>query len=125
MHTPIELKTTHLERQDPAQVSVSYDRAIDTLFVDFAGYDGPRATYYLTHGVHYVYDPRTNEVVGYRVETWQQVFLTNKRDLWLPWLTYRLASFFARFYSRFQLFGGHKERILRAIRQYRINSSPL
>ena len=86
---PIEFKRTYVDRQDPRNVQSEYDRKLDTLFIDLQAPSGPRSTYYIKDGVHIVFDPTTSEIVGFRVEDWQLVFLRQHSDLRLSWYVYR------------------------------------
>jgi hypothetical protein len=88
---PIEFRRTYVDRQDPNQVQWSYDRKLDTLFIDLEAPKGPKATYYIEDGVNIVFDPMTNEVVGFHVDDWQLIFLRRHSNLRWSWYRYRLV----------------------------------
>jgi hypothetical protein len=71
----LSLKTTYLERQDPAQAEMSYQQEIDTLFIRLDPFGGLHVACYLDDGVYALYDPETREVVGFQVENWEKTFL--------------------------------------------------
>ena len=86
----IDFRLTYVRQKEPSQAKMHYDRPIDTLFIDLLPPGGPRSTYYVADGVNIVYDPRTKEVVGFRVEDWRRLFLRRNPDLRLSWYVSQL-----------------------------------
>ncbi len=86
----INFRLTYVRQQDPNQANMHYDKKLDTLFIDLRPPSGPRSTYYVADGVNVVYDPQTQEVVGFRVEDWRRLFLRRNPDLRLSWYVSQL-----------------------------------
>jgi hypothetical protein len=120
----IDLQMTFVERQDPAQVQLDYDREIDTLFLDLGAPKGPRTTRYIADGVHIVYDPTTREVVGFRVEYWRQVFLRLHPDLRWPWTLHRLACRTSQLCNAVGFVARDREQIVKKVQEYTLSASP-
>ena len=120
----IEFRMTYVERQDPKQIKMDYDKELDTLFLDLKSSPGPRSTYYIEDGVNAVYDPVTKEIVGFRVENWQLIFLRKHKDLRIPWYTYWLLEWFCRVCRTFDFSLRQQESIVKTITQYTPTLAP-
>lgn len=123
-HQPIEFKHTYVDRQDPAQVQFDYDRQLDTLFIDLDAPPGPRSTYYLDDGVNIVFDPSTNEIVGFRVEDWQIVFLQRHKDLRRSWRWYRILCQVDDFCAWLPFPTRDREQVVKRVEGYIYRTSP-
>jgi hypothetical protein len=118
MADQLELRTTHLKRQDPQRAVMTYDRQLDTLYIKLDTFGGLHVAHYLDDGVYALFDPDTLEVVGFQVEAWKRVFLHQHPDLRWPWRMYRLGIPSVRVFGGLPLLPQPEQPILETVQLY-------
>ena len=118
METPQAFKLTYVKRQNPHEITADYDKAIDTMFLNVDAPEGLRSTCYIADGVHIVYDPETNQVVGFRIEDWRTVFLRRHPDLQRIWRSYTLRAWLSSLLGQPRIAVQEQASIIQVVEQY-------
>ncbi|RLF31626.1 MAG: hypothetical protein DRN08_07660 [Thermoplasmata archaeon] len=86
--TLIEIPTldyTAIQKANPGEYGMDYDRDLDTLFIYRGAKPNLAACHYLEDGVYALYDPTTLQVFGFQIEEFERLFIVRYAAIGDAW----------------------------------------